>query len=258
MLAVVRLCSGQNCWLWRDSTYVSDGVQSILRGEPDMDGDNWDLWEGMCVPIQGLPQRAIGATHIPSHLDEQQCESVFEDCVARWNSHVDRQADLANQGRPQSFVDLHGRAMEFNVLNSRRIRQLRKVYHHIAERTEGRRVPEFMKLMRQAFRMPACRTSWRPFWSWTVEGICTSVSWVEFVFCLKVQRFQFWHRPNGRWAPVGDSLHAPNLARLAFFVRRAITVLVSSEILDSPTVWLMVWMLLTWELFLFRVGSVWG
>ena len=77
-----RLCVS----LWTDSTYVSEGMQAILRGdEPDMDGENWDLWESMCMAIQGFPAGTLGVRHVPSHLDEQCCESAFEDWVAKWN-----------------------------------------------------------------------------------------------------------------------------------------------------------------------------
>ena len=61
----------------------------------------------------------------------------------------------------------------------------------------------------------------------TEGGLCTQVSWIEIVFCLKVQKFQFWHRPAGDWAPVRDSLHSPKptLAGHVLFIRRVISVM---------------------------------
>ena len=252
------LCNRLCVSLWTDSTYVSEGMQAILRGhEPDIDSENWDLWEGMCMAIQGFPEGTLGVRHVPSHLDEQCCESAFEDWVAKWNGHVDLQADVANRGRSQSFVDLHGKAREYHELNARRVRELRSVFLRIAQHTEGRkasRAPEVVedkpiawqarmldlsdrltldwqqKLMRGQgeFSLDCCSSVLHAILGLDTEGeLCTHVSWIEIVFCLKVQKFQFWHRPAGDWTPVGDSLHSPKptLAGHVFFLRRVISVM---------------------------------
>ena len=249
-----RLCIS----LWTDSTYVSEGMQALLRGdEPDVDGDNWDLWEGMCVAILEFPSGTLGVKHVPSHLDERCCEDAFEDWVAKWNGHVDHQADIANRERSQSFVELHGKAMEYHDVNARRIRELREVYLRIARCTEGQKTSRAVeddedkpiewlpRMFDLSDRLPldwqqriAERNTEFPVACFkavthaileldTEGGVCTDISWVELVFCLKMQQFQFWHRPAGVWEPVGGTFHSPKptLAGLIFFTRRVVSVM---------------------------------
>ena len=58
----------------------------------------------------------------------------------------------------------------------------------------------------------------------TQGALCTAVSWVELAFILHLGGFQFWHRPNGSWQPVGKTIHEPrpNLSAVIFFLRRVI------------------------------------
>ena len=242
--------------LWSDAAYVVDGVQALLQGEAiSDDADNYDLWEQLEMILQCYPAGAVGAKHVPSHLDIGLCESPFEEWVAQWNDRADRQADLANRNRAHCFVQLHQAACGYHTKHAAGLRALRAVYLNIAVDTGQQRVrvrdmgscgePE---LPAWEFRDADIGESLHLCWEASLEravsmfpivclkgllsrildwdqatALCLRVSWLEIVFMLKAVDFRFWHRLAGKWEPVADNFHGPKptLAGCLAFVRSA-------------------------------------
>ena len=242
--------------LWSDSLYVVEGVNTLLSGGDVLDcWDNHDLWVTMLEATLQLGQSQLKCRHVPSHLDVNLCENVFEEWVAKGNNWADRQADMTNRSRPQELVSLHGRALAHFQTRAKEIRDLRDVYLRIADITGASRpvasIPDeddapVIWLEREGTISDGLRPAWRhvmearnsPFPLACLDNVaetifeldegrpmCTAVSWVELAFIFKGQGFQFWHRARCSWVPVQDSYHGPRptLSGCIDFVRKSCT-----------------------------------
>ncbi|CAE7655752.1 unnamed protein product [Symbiodinium sp. CCMP2456] len=137
MTAAVRwaLHTGLPCIAWTDAANVADGVHLIqdtgcLPGTADL-----DLWERLAGFLGQLDARRFLVRHTPSHLDTSLTESPLEDWLAVHNNHADVLAGFANVNRPQVFLDVHQKAVQYYEDTSCILRALRAIFFGIAALT---------------------------------------------------------------------------------------------------------------------------
>ena len=138
MLSAVRWVAvvQRNAVIWSDALHVVDTMQQLLRGDVLTGSlENSDLWERIAEEVARLDSTCLRVLHTPSHLDPVLCDSPMEEWLAKWNDHADTVAVSANTNRPQAFVELHARAMEYHEDMARVQQALRGLYCALAART---------------------------------------------------------------------------------------------------------------------------
>ena len=77
----------------------------LLKGFHRLNAELEDIWRlenaGFVVAVSSIVDRIVN--WIPSHLDRQLCETLFEEWVSERNSKADRNAVLANRNRSEPF-----------------------------------------------------------------------------------------------------------------------------------------------------------
>ncbi|CAE7600361.1 Pol [Symbiodinium necroappetens] len=127
------LATGLPCLVWTDAANVCAGVAMILdSGCVPGTADN-DLWSRLAGFLKQLNPRRFLVRHTPSHLDTGLTESPTEDWLAIHNNHADVLAGIANSNRPQTFLEVHGRAVRYHDTTLRALVALRAIFFGIAD-----------------------------------------------------------------------------------------------------------------------------
>eukprot|EP00438_Fugacium_kawagutii_P011227 Skav228657 [mRNA] locus=scaffold2369:161613:163567:- [translate_table: standard] len=110
--------------IWSDSQDVVDSARQILRRVFDpREAEHEDIWQPITDLLQAT-EAELFFHKIPSHDQEQWCETPLEDFARVWNGCVDAQAAFANQVRPAFFHKVWDKHQAFRTAWKERVRRM--------------------------------------------------------------------------------------------------------------------------------------
>ena len=121
--------------LWMDAKFVATGIEWVLQHGDAGPWTNKDLWSRIVDNLAQMRDGQIVPHWNPSHLDEKEMESPFEDWFRYWNNQVDTIASHYNLQRSVQFTGVQLQAMTHHTMISQRWDQLKQFYCKVAALT---------------------------------------------------------------------------------------------------------------------------
>ena len=119
--------------IWTDALNQVQVVRALLDGHALPDHlDNADLWRRIADAVVDIGAIQVWVQHTPGHLQQQRCQSPFEEWLAQWNNHVDVVARLTNMNRSVQLQEQTCRAKQWHDQMKKAQAALQHMYLHIA------------------------------------------------------------------------------------------------------------------------------